>query len=222
MDERQISVLFNFKVVNSMSEAAGIVKPTDPVSEVDDFPSIPWADIRNCICNCSSFPNTGNVIVNENQPNCYQPDTSDCESEVDNRDNNSMHVNAEMDIEKQPSIIIDEEDTTTSDHKTCFSEKYKLKGSSFHPSFQKAIKLCNKLRARKETFSLRLHSEQVNLRDENALVVQCCIDREWKTLGYIPGKKVCKVSAAFNKNLITSISIDTVPIVCYHYYCQER
>jgi len=57
---------------------------------------------------------------------------------------------------------------------------------------------------------LRLYCEQVNLRDENAIVAQVKDGLIWKTLGYIPAKKAEKVTAALNKREIVSVKLDQI------------
>lgn len=74
----------------------------------------------------------------------------------------------------------------------------------------------------KDTPSIRLHREPTNIRDENAIVVQVLLD-EWHPIGYIPGKKVPKVTTAMNSDKITDVTLKNViyqyiPVIYSHRY----
>lgn len=88
-----------------------------------------------------------------------------------------------------------------------FAEKIKLKGCSFHDNFQKAHKKCQRKLAAREELELRLFFEPVNLRDDNAIVVQAKLEETWQSLGYVPSKKVPKVTVAFQSNIIHSVNL---------------
>lgn len=92
----------------------------------------------------------------------------------------------------------------------CHSESFRLKGSSFHKNFQGTIKKCHKCIANNEQILFRIDSEQVNLRDENALVFQALVEGKWQSLGYVPGIKVSKITKAIQSNSIESLSIDRI------------
>ena len=61
------------------------------------------------------------------------------------------------------------------------------------------------------------------MRDENAIIVQVMIDTR-KPIGYIPGRKVIKVTDAISDGLITKIVLINVKcqyvhaISCYKYF----
>ena len=233
-DEENMAILLDFVVIKNMTEAARFVKPVEPEEgSVDSQPDLPRADVKKCLCNCSRFPNINGVFVNEEQPFCYDVtddaagtalesltisdnvlhvDDDDCFTDEDAFDGDDDDCDGHGDDE---DAVEDDDEDSHDDQKQrtediCYSEVMRLRGSSFHDNFQIAIKKCQQIRASKNTIPLRLHFEQINLKDENAIVAQAFIDDSWHSLGYIPGKKIAKVSQAMELNQIVEVIIDRI------------
>ena len=76
--EENMAILLDFVVIKNMTEAGSFVKPVEPdESTVDSQPDLPRADVKKCVCNCSTFPNINGVFVNEERPFCYDDVTDD-------------------------------------------------------------------------------------------------------------------------------------------------
>ena len=74
------------------------------------------------------------------------------------------------------------------EHEEQYTEKFKLKGTSFHSHFQSELqhyKFCQL--SELEPPALSLHFEPVNKQVENAIVVIAEIDGTTDPIGYIPG-----------------------------------
>ena len=87
-----------------------------------------------------------------------------------------------------------------------------LKGSSYHDSFQTSLKKCKERLLEKKIY-LRLQFEPINVRDENAIVVQaslCTGEGDWQSTGYIPAVKVPKVTIAMRKREVRLVTVKTV------------
>ena len=64
----------------------------------------------------------------------------------------------------------------------------------------------------------------MNRRDENAILVHACPGDSWKPIGYIPGKKVAKVTQAIKNKKINCIQITSnryqyvFAVECHKYF----
>ena len=92
----------------------------------------------------------------------------------------------------------------------CILTKIKLKGCTFHDHFQIALKECQRKRASKEEIKCRLHFHQINVRDENAIVVQALFDNMWQSLGYVPKQKLPKVTRAIQAGEVQDVKLENV------------
>lgn len=98
-----------------------------------------------------------------------------------------------------------------------------MKGSSFHDHFQAGLKLCKEVLIKKDVVLLKLVYEPINRKDENAIVVQAQHDT-WRTIGYIPGVKVPKITKAIEGKQIVKIVLSNVkyqyvfPISSFKYF----
>ena len=107
-------------------------------------------------------------------------------------DNRSI-IQASSSIEEpvQPTIS---EDQLSDEEVQTFSETFDLKGSTFHQQFQITPQKCKQKLIDNILVELQLAVEPVNVEDKNAIVVQVNLDGIFTAIGYIPGRKVQKVS----------------------------
>lgn len=241
LDKQEILIIWNFVVNTSMSVTSlcSLVRPK--ISTREDMPFVPLLDLNTVSCNCSNFPRRDLVILKkietkETSPNCEEQlkrltlteevsddgweEEDEVEEEEDVEDeslteeeiganvaNNSTDANF---VEFSPSV------TRVADQNTqLFTETFTLKGSSFHEHFQWGLKQCKVAFIRKDKIPVKLVFEPMNVRDENAIIVQVMIDT-WKPIGYIPGKKVIKVTNAISDGLITKIVLINVKYQYVH------
>ena len=98
----------------------------------------------------------------------------------------------------------EEIECTTNEPEVCYSESFQLKGSTFHPEFQRTLKDCKEILLNNSSnIELTFFKEPVN--DENAIVVQANINDHLSSIGYIPGMKIAKIEAAIESNKIVGI-----------------
>ena len=100
----------------------------------------------------------------------------------------------------------------TVEEETLFTEYFKLKGSTYHDHFQKALRQCKRLMLDKKEVAVQLVIEPANVADENAIIVQAELDSMWHPVGYIPGVKVKKAMNAINKEEIKTIRYPSLPL----------
>ena len=78
---RTLAVVVDFEVIpNSYPVKA---KPKDDYDGEDPLPTVPWLDVQVCNCNCSSYPNRGDVLVNTSatqESHHYTESSDDCQS----------------------------------------------------------------------------------------------------------------------------------------------
>ena len=91
-----------------------------------------------------------------------------------------------------------------------YAEYFKIKGSTYHDHFQKALRQSKRMLLNKQEVPVQLIIEPINLKDENAIVVQAEIEGKWHPVGYIPGKKVAKAMDALEKKELTSIKFKSI------------
>ena len=142
-----------------MSQVTTSLRPYTDYEEENSIPEMPWLDVELVRCNCSSFPEVGNIGVksssNGNNSQAVN-DSSESESESDN------DVSHE-DVNSPTSHDSDNPNETP----TLFTEYFKLKGSTYHAHFQDALRRCKRLSMDKRDISLKLSIEPANARDEN-------------------------------------------------------
>ena len=78
---RTFALVVDFEVIpNSYPVKA---KPKDDYDGEDPLPTAPWLDVQVCNCNCSSYPNRGDVLVNTSathESHNYTESSDDCQS----------------------------------------------------------------------------------------------------------------------------------------------
>ena len=168
-------MIFDFEVMASMSQVTTSLRPYTDYEEENSIPEIPWLDVELVRCNCSSFPEVGNIGVKSSSNGNTSQAANDCsESESDN------DVSHE-DVSSTTSDNSDNPDETPA----LFTEYFKLKGSTYHTHFQDALRRCKRLSMDKRDISIKLLIELANARDENAIVVQVQLDRNTGQLAYV-------------------------------------
>ena len=186
-------IIFKFDVLvnSSIVEQVEITQPNSSTNMMDDnTPSMPFLKLHSCKCNCSSFPQVGNVLL---------------EAEIENETDQLAHHMRQADIQGAEFLeeflsACDDETPTGAAAKVCYSETFALKGSTFHKDFQRVLGECKKLRLNKPgSVELRFLEEPININDENAIVVQAKIGDCFSSIGYVPGKKVPKIKATTNE-----------------------
>ena len=136
-------------------------------------------------------------------------------------DNDEANLNFERDSDNrsiiQASFSIAEpvqptisEDQLSDEEIQTFSETFDLKVSTFHQQFQIALQKCKQKLIDNIPVELQLAIEPVNVKDENAIVVQVNLDGIFTAIGYIPGRKVQKVKAALSNNEIINLALTRV------------
>lgn len=201
-----------------MTAAPHAVRPEEkPGDDLIIMPRLVFAEVS---CNCTKFPHVGDVIVN----------SQDAESVSQQLQNLDLGNESDGDEEIYESDELSSEEHDDSDADVeLFTETIKLKGSSYHLSFQSHLKQCKEALMRKETVTVRLHFEPTNRRDENAIVVQVKSvqgsgEELWQPIGYIPGPKVPKVTLAIRNNEVKFITVKNVfyqyipPITAFRFF----
>lgn len=110
-------LIFTFDVMVNNSVVAEVLPPKLPSKEDDDIHSMPLLKLESCDCNCTSFPNVSDVLLEEGDGN-----------------------DARVDQDVQDQIEKNQEEIKASTNNVCestrstslFSETYALKGSTFH------------------------------------------------------------------------------------------
>ena len=151
---RLVLVIFDFQVTARMSQVTTSLRP---------YLEMPWLDVELVRCNCSSFPEVGNIgVKSSSKGNNSQAVSDSSESESDN------DVSHE-DVNSPTSHDSDNPDETPA----LFTEYFKLKGSAYHAHFQDALRRCKRLSMEKRDISIQLLIEPANARDENAILFKC-------------------------------------------------
>ena len=104
----------------------------------DPLPHAPWLEVLVCNCNCSRYPSTGNVIVDETDPTTQQS----CQSSTDSTDMSEEEEGSDTSHD-------DVSEETQIDEAAQFTEHFALKGSSYHEDCQKALRTCKELQLQK-------------------------------------------------------------------------
>ena len=178
---------------------------------------MPWLDFGDCSCNCTKWPRACSVLVDEEtvgpigklrESNDSAETTGDNEEDSDESDDFTPDPDAldHNNYIRQHNINT----ATASVNEPLVSEKYRLKGSSYHSSMQKALRNAQRMIAAGEEVQIAIFEHTVNVRDENALIAKVTIAGVHKPIGYIPGRKIKKFKAAMDNGEITSLRIDSV------------
>lgn len=98
------------------SVVAEVLPPKLPSKEDDDIHSMPLLKLESCDCNCTSFPNVSDVLLEEGDGNDARVD-QDVQDQIE---------------KNQEEIKASTNNVCESTRSTLFSETYALKGSTFH------------------------------------------------------------------------------------------
>lgn len=200
-------------VIWKFEEVPGVVqhalKPLRHYEGTNDTPTMPWLELQNCSCNCTKWPRTDLVLVNneneeEEKEELTESDGGHSDSEESSDDN---ITDADLDHHVQRSNMETVSDATDALPAT---ESFKLKGCSFHPSMQHALRQAQRLIAANKEVLVTIFEHSANVRDDNALMAKILINNMYEPVGYIPGRKVKKVKASLDNKELTSALLKRV------------
>ena len=86
-----------------------------------------WLDIKIVDCNCSRYPNVGNVTVKSSAACSILR----IETHSDSSDSSEQDLSESEEVSQNSAGVEDNE--------TLYAEYFKLKGSTYHDHFQKAL-----------------------------------------------------------------------------------
>lgn len=197
-----VVLVFKFDVLvnNSIVAQAQVLPPISEYREEDEMLSMPWLEINSSTCNCSSFPQVSDVLLEEvdTQRNTASGEENE-NMEEENEDMETVCVGATS-SPKEDAVL--------------YSETFSLKGSTFHGYFQKLLGDCKQILLGNGSVEMKLLNEPMNVNDENAIVVQAKLNEGFSSIGYIPARKIKKVQAALRSNDITKIDLTRVQYTC--------
>ena len=181
---REYALITGFSVIKSLISAA-VMKPENPKDSETPIPNLPWLNVAHCKCNCSNFPEKGQVLANKDDADTYSSALGGIsnDSTVDDSNEENMVLHA---------------------------ERFKLRGSTFHDVFQLALRKCQQKRANKEKISCKLQVQPANIKDENAIVAQAYLDDTWQSLGYIPKEKIPKLTRAMLAKEVQEVKLENI------------
>ena len=190
--ERVMEVICAFNVVDNSVGTINAIRPSEKMSTAH-FSTIPYLDLSSCrYCNCFNHPRRGTILVESGT----KLDQENAEDKTESNGLKSSHASVPCD--------------DLNDEASFYTQKFTLKGISFHPDFQVTIKRSRELIAQQHNLELKLVRETDNFEDSNAVVVQVKMQGHWKSIGYIPAKKVPKVQIAIHKKEITLIRFESI------------
>jgi hypothetical protein len=201
-------LVFTFDVMVNNSIAAQVLPPRMPSSEEDDIVSMPFLKLDSCKCNCTSFPELSDVLLEEGKRNAC-----DVSNEAEAMEAANMAEDASATAILSANNISASEANSTDcypESEVSYSETFTLKGSSFHKDFQRVLRSCKQMLLENIPVELKLCNEPVNVNDENAIVAKAKVNGNFSSIGYVPGKKLKKIESAVNNNEITNIALTTV------------
>lgn len=200
------TLIYDWEVEHNLTASALALRPRDLSNEPNSIPTLPWLNVTRTTCNCNLFPRSGKVLISTNDAHeiVNQNDNDD------NEDDSDEHDGQVVDISITPAPTTSSQPAGTARSTPEYAEKFKLKGSSYHTDFQTALRKCQTLLRAKTAVVCQLNIEPVNIKDENAVVVQSWLDDQWCSLGYVPGKKCHKVLSAIQESQITEIKLTRV------------
>lgn len=133
MDEGKTVILISkIQLLLNQSLMSVPLPPRDDYGS-NECPEMPWLDCETVKCNCSKFPQPGNVIVStEHVPNV---------NDVDDEDNSSDEKNDTPAISADAANQ-DVNDCNLDEEIPLYTEYVKLKGCTYHEHFQTVLKPC--------------------------------------------------------------------------------
>ena len=208
-------LIWDFKIEETISVTTeeNYIRATKENEVANRFPCMPLLDLTKVDCNCSSLPRNEKVILaNESQTldrelqnlTLAGDATSEEEEEQfveEQEDSKSDGEEEEFDFNADfkamfnntEEFLLVADSVASSIKDTLFTEKFTLKGSSFHEHLQVGLKMCKEALIKKDVVPLKLVYDPTNRRDGNAIVVQAKHDT-WRPIHYIP--KVPKITHA--------------------------
>lgn len=179
------------------------LQPYDDYEEENAIVEMPWLDITLVDCNCSRFPNTTNIAVQ----NGTDPHAS---GQCDSNESNSSEGEPSEPEDDQTGDATNSDSIEDNEEITHYTEYFKVKGSTYHEHFQNALRKSKRLLLDKEDVPVQLIIEPTNVADKNAIIVQSELEHQWHPIGYIPGVKVKKTMDALDKNEIATIRFKSI------------
>lgn len=167
------------------------LQPYDDYEGVNKIIEMAWLDITLVDCNCSQFPNTSNIAVQNARENGTGFHASGQSDSSDSNDSNASERELSESEDDQTNAA-ENPDSSENVEETHYTEYFKVKGSTYPDHFQKALRKCKRLLLDKEEVPVQLLIEPTNVADENAIIVQAELEHQWHPVGYIPGVKVKK------------------------------
>ena len=125
------------------SIAAQVLPPRMPSSEEDDIVSMPFLKLDSCKCNCTSFPELSDVLLEESKRNAC-----DVSNEAEAMEAANMAEDASATAILSANNISASEANSTDcypESEVSYSETFTLKGSSFHKDFQRVLRSCKQM-----------------------------------------------------------------------------
>lgn len=218
----KVLLIWEFDVDVLLSATSTPLAPKYPPGNDENHSICPLLDITSTSCNCSSFPLTGKVLIDladftvpETQiPHNFSPDLDEIEDQCDEVLEQSLpdlHLNEtdNHNAEQEQNTYLEQDDEQENNDVEQFAELISMKGTTFHVHFQEALHACKQLMLEESTPEVSLTAEPVNKCDENAIVVKALLGI-WKPIGYLPARKLPKVTDAMRKREITSVVLNNV------------
>jgi len=135
--------------------------------ETNSKPQMPYIDLDSVNCNCSRWPKPGLILTTEDHQN-----------------------NASQFVTPDP---VEHNSTVETDNSAMSLEVFKLKGCSYHPPMQKALRFVQGKIAAKEELDVKILEQPLNVEDENALIVKVKINEIYEPVGYVQRNKIPKI-----------------------------
>lgn len=113
--------------LNETSIAWNLPSYNEYKEENDKLKEMLWLDIKIVDCNCSRYPNVGNVTVKSSAARSILR----IETHSDSSDSSEQDLSESEEVSQNSAGVEDNE--------TLYAEYFKLKGSTYHDHFQKAL-----------------------------------------------------------------------------------
>lgn len=130
-----------------------------PLPSRDDYgsnecPEMPWLDCETVKCNCSKFPQPGNVIVSTEH---VVPNVNDVDDEDNSSDEKNDTPAISADAANQDANV---NDCNLDEEIPLYTEYVKLKGCTYHEHFQTVLKSCKLMLQAREDMPIRFFTNQ--------------------------------------------------------------
>ena len=181
-DGRHVTFNVDLEVVGKVG-ASKLPKPKSMEelqnSSEDDLFSdcYPWLDLTRCWCNCTEYLRLMNVVLPDCNADHDKTEFNGSTSSSDELDKDIVIVDEVLEYKEgcleEPC---DEREAFEEESVPFFTEYVGLRGSSFHSDCESTLMKCREILAAKGTVELRLQTEQDNIRDCNAIIVQAKVN----------------------------------------------